>query len=110
MHLLPSRLAVGETKLATVLVPTLDGKVELNIKPGTQPGDIFKLHGKGIPRPYERGKGDQLVRIVVEIPKSLTEHEKQLLTELEKDLNVKRGAPVGSGKKSNLRDKFEKRK
>lgn len=67
---------------ATVLVPTLDGKVELNIKAGTQPGDIFKLHGKGIPHPYERGKGDQLVRIKVVVPKNLTSEQKELIAKL----------------------------
>jgi molecular chaperone DnaJ len=93
-----------------IQIPTLDGDVKFDLPAGTQPGKIFSMKSKGIQSVNGRGKGDQLVRIVVEIPKSLTEHEKQLLTELEKDLNVKRGAPVGSGKKSNLRDKFEKRK
>ena len=101
-----TQAALGDT----IQIPTLDGDVKFDLPAGTQPGKIFSMKSKGIQSVNGRGKGDQLVRIVVEIPKSLTEHEKQLLTELEKDLNVKRGAPVGSGKKSNLRDKFEKRK
>ena len=69
------------------------------------------MKGKGIQAVNGRGRGDQLVRVTVNIPKSLSESEKQLLMQLEASLKVKRGAPVGSGdKKSNIRDKFEKRR
>lgn len=80
---------------ASVTVPTLDGKVQVDIKPGTQSGDILKLGGKGIPRPYERGKGDQLVRIKVNVPKNLTAQQKDLLTQLAASF----GTP-NTGKKS----------
>lgn len=68
----------------TVKVPTLDGPVEFEVRAGTQPGDVVKLRGKGITRPYERAKGDQFVRIVVNVPKTLNQQQKDLLKELDK--------------------------
>ena len=65
------------------MVPTLDGKVSYHIHEGTQPGDIFKLKGKGIQSLHGRGKGDQFVQITVEVPKNLNKRQKELLTELE---------------------------
>jgi len=71
-----------------VSVPTLDGKVKLKIPPGTQTGKLFRLRGKGIPYLYSAGRGDQLVKVVVETPVNLTLEQKQLLKrfdELSKD-------------------------
>ncbi len=68
---------------ATVEVPTLDGKVEMDIKEGTQPGDILTLRGKGIPYVNGRGCGDILFRITVEIPKNLSGEQKKLLRDFE---------------------------
>jgi len=68
---------------AEIVVPTLDGKVKLNIHEGTQPGNEFKLKGKGIQRLNYSGKGDQYVRIVVEIPKDLSKVQKEKLKEFE---------------------------
>ena len=56
-----------------------------------------------------RGRGDQLVRIIVDVPKNLTQRQKELLVELEKELGVKRGAPVGNGKEGFF-DKFKNKK
>ena len=78
---------------AEIIVPTLEGKVKLNIHEGTQPGNEFKLKGKGIQRLNYSGKGDQYVRIVVEIPKDLSKEQKQKLAEfdeLSNDKNYKR--------------------
>ena len=67
----------------TLDVPTLDGDTELNVPPGTQPGDVIRLKGRGIPRMGNtRARGDQLVTIVVQTPKSLTDEQRQLLTRL----------------------------
>ena len=66
-------------------VPTLDGKVKYSIPAGTQPGDVFKLRDKGIPNVNGRGRGDQLVRIVVDVPKNLTPRQKELIRELGKE-------------------------
>jgi molecular chaperone DnaJ len=70
---------------ATVEVPTLSGPEDLKIPAGTQPGDVFKLRGRGMPDPRYRGVGDLLVQVNLEIPKSLTERQEQLLRELAKE-------------------------
>ena len=78
---------------AEIIVPTLDGKVKLNIHEGTQHGNEFKLKGKGIQRLHYSGKGDQYVRIIVEVPKELSKAQKQKLREFEEiseDKNYKK--------------------
>lgn len=64
-------------------VPTLDGKVSYSIQEGTQPGSVFKLKGRGVPHLNGRGKGDQFVRIVVEVPKNLNNKQKELVRQLD---------------------------
>ena len=72
-----------------LMVPTLDGKVKYSIPAGTQPGTIFKLKDRGIQNVHGRGRGDQLVKIVVEVPRKLTERQKDLIRELNNDLGGK---------------------
>ena len=67
-----------------IVVPTLDGRVKFTIHEGTQPGDEFKLRGKGIQRLNYSGKGDEYVRIVVEVPKELSKTQKEKLKEFDK--------------------------
>ncbi len=74
---------------AEIFVPTLDGKVSLKIKEGTQPGDMYKLKGRGIERLRSSGRGDQYVKIIVEIPRDLSGEQKQKLAEFEKSLSDK---------------------
>lgn len=69
-----------------ITVPTLDGKVKFTIHEGTQPGDEFKLKGKGIQRLNYSGKGDQYVKILVEVPKELSKAQKEKLKEFESSL------------------------
>jgi curved DNA-binding protein len=65
------------------MTDTLDGKVKLKLTPGTQNGHIMRLKGKGFPVYKSEGKfGDLYVNIEVRLPKTLTEKEKQLFTEL----------------------------
>ena len=68
---------------AEVTVPTIDGRVSYQVREGTQPGDVFKFKGKGIPYINGRGRGDQYVRVVVEVPKNLSQKQKDVLTEFE---------------------------
>lgn len=68
---------------AEITVPTLDGKVKFTIHEGTQPGDEFKLKGKGIQRLNYSGKGDQYVKINVEVPRDLNKAQKEKLKEFE---------------------------
>ncbi len=72
---------------SAVEIPTVDGKVKVKIEPGTQPGKILRLRGKGIPELNGYGKGDLLVRINVWVPKSLTKEEKRIIEELSKSSN-----------------------
>lgn len=74
---------------AEITVPTLDGKVKFDIHEGTQPGDEFKLRGKGIQRLHYSGKGDQYVKVVLEVPKNLSSKQKELIKELEKTTDDK---------------------
>lgn len=64
---------------AEITVPTLDGKVKFTIHEGTQPNDEFKLKGKGIQRLNYSGRGDQYVKINVEVPKDLSKEQKETL-------------------------------
>ena len=66
-----------------VTVPTLDGKVSYSIHEGTQPGDVFKLRGKGIQKLHSRGRGDQFVKVVIEVPRNLSVKQKTALKEFE---------------------------
>ena len=78
VHLTFMQVALG----CTIQVPTLDGKVEYPVPAGTQPGDVFKLRGRGIQSRSGMGKGDQLVRIIVDVPKKLTDKQEELLRQL----------------------------
>lgn len=68
---------------AEVVVPTIDGKVSYNVHEGTQPGDVFKLKGKGIPHINGRGRGDQYVKVTIEVPKNLNAKQKEILKQFE---------------------------
>ncbi len=72
----------------TVEIPTLNGKAELEISPGTQSGKILRMRGKGIPHLRGHGRGDQLVRIHVWTPTKLNKQEKELLKQLLKSENL----------------------
>ncbi len=69
-----------------VEVPTLDGVTTVKIAPGTQSGEVFALKGKGVPYADARGRGDQLLRVRVATPESLTEEQKKLFKELARTL------------------------
>lgn len=62
-------------------VPTLDGKVKYSIPEGTQTASVFRLRGKGIPFLRGNGRGDQYVKVNVEVPKRLNDRQKAILKE-----------------------------
>ena len=76
---------------AEIEVPTIDGKVSYNVPAGTQPGTVFRLRGKGVQKLQQSAgtRGDQMVRISVEVPKNLTKAQKDALTAFEGTLNEK---------------------
>ncbi len=67
---------------AEIEVPTLEGKVKLEIPEGTQTGTTFRLRGRGFPKLRGYGKGDQHVRVKVTTPTRLTGEQKELLRKL----------------------------
>ncbi|MGL4853102.1 MAG: molecular chaperone DnaJ [Phocaeicola sp.] len=83
----------------TVEIPTIDGKVKVKVEPGTQPGKVLRLRGKGLPNVdgYGRssGTGDLLVNISVYIPETLTKEEKKALEKMKESDSFK---PSGSVK------------
>ncbi len=66
----------------TVEIPTIESRVKIKIDPGTQPGKILRLRGKGVPDVNGYGKGDLLVNINVWIPKNLSNEEKKIFEKL----------------------------
>jgi molecular chaperone DnaJ len=62
-----------------VEVPTVEGQVKIKIEPGTQPGKILRLRGKGLPEVNGYGRGDLLVNVNVWIPKNLTREEMKII-------------------------------
>jgi molecular chaperone DnaJ len=69
---------------ATVTVPTLEGDAELTFDPGTQPGEIVVMRGRGLPVLQGFGRGSQRVLVNVTVPRRLTEEQRQLLEEFER--------------------------
>jgi len=68
---------------ATLAVPTLDGEEEVTFAPGTQPGDVKTLHGKGVHHLSEHGRGDQEILVSVLIPHDLDEEQQRLLKDFD---------------------------
>jgi DnaJ-class molecular chaperone len=68
---------------AVVEVPTIDGPIKIRVQPGTQPGTLIRLHGKGVPHIHSGGRGDEYVRITLSIPTHLSRRQKELLNELD---------------------------
>jgi len=81
---------------AEVTVPTIDGKVSYNIPEGTQPNTVFRLRNKGISYINGRGRGDQYVRVNIEVPTNLSSKQKDALREFDgqcsdKNYNKRKG-------------------
>jgi len=68
---------------ARVEVPTLEGGVELEFEPGTQPGEVRVLRGRGMPVLQGFGRGDHRVLVNVAVPRQLTDEQRRLLDEFE---------------------------
>lgn len=70
-----------------VKVPTIDGNVTYNIPEGTQPGTVFRLKNKGAVKLNGNGRGDQYVKIQVEIPKGINESQKEILRQFDDSID-----------------------
>ena len=85
-------------------MPTLDGDVKYNMPAGTQPNEVFKLKNKGVQRRGSVGKGDLFVRIIVDIPRNLTQEQKHLIKQFDESCT-----PSKSSGKEGFFDKFKKK-
>ena len=99
---LPTAILGGQ-----VQIPTLTGDVKITITPGTQPGKVLRMRGKGLPiiDQYARqyGTGDQLVNIGVYIPERLSKDERRLVEQLQNSPNI---VPGNADKKNFFRNLF----
>ena len=91
----------------SVEVPTVEGKVKVTIAPGTQPGKVLRLRGKGLPSVNRYGTGDLLVNIGVYIPENLNKEEKASIEKLSKSDNVKPNATASRNFFAHFRNMFE---
>ncbi len=91
----------------SVEVPTVEGKVKVTIAPGTQPGKVLRLRGKGLPSVNRYGTGDLLVNIGVYIPENLNKDEKATIEKLSKSDNVKPNAAASRNFFTHFRNMFE---
>jgi len=64
-------------------VPTLNGSKTIRISKGTQPGQIFKLKGEGIPHLNGRGRGSEIVQVTVHVPEKLTKEQEVILRQFD---------------------------
>ena len=73
----------------TVEIPTIDGKAKVKIEPGTQPGKVLRLRGKGLPDVNGYGTGDLVVNVSIYVPETLSKEEKHVLEKWEDSDNFK---------------------
>lgn len=94
----------------TLAVPTVEGDEEVQIKAGTQPGTVMKLRGKGVPKLRRdgttAGRGDQIIRLMVEVPTKLTDRQRELLQELGESFGTEVKPKTGKGLFERVADFF----
>jgi molecular chaperone DnaJ len=73
----------------SVEVPTIGGRARMKIAPGTQPGKVLRLRGKGLPTYGSREVGDELINVMVYVPENLTEQQKAAFESLKDSPNIK---------------------
>lgn len=99
-------ISFGKAVLGTELkVPTIDGDVKYKVPAGTQPGTVFRLKGKGVQKVNGHGRGDQYVKLIVDVPKSINDKQKEALIAFMEASGEK--VSEGSGKESFV-DKIKK--
>lgn len=94
-----SQAALG----ADLRVPSLEGKLKYTIEPGTQTGTTFRLKGKGVPNVRNGKKGDLYVRVKVEVPKKLSDKQRELIEQLAHES----GEEIGMSKKKSIKEKIK---
>ena len=92
----------------SVEVPTIGGRARLKIAPGTQPGKVLRMRGKGVPS-YEQPsvRGDELVNVMVYIPEKLTDEQRKAVESMQGDPNMTPGEDEKKRIFSKLKHIFE---
>jgi molecular chaperone DnaJ len=91
-------ITFAQAALGDILeVGTLDGDVKMRIPPGTQPGAVFRIRGRGVPQAAGKNapRGDHLVHVQVEVPTELTPRQRELIEELGRTTGQDTAAPAG---------------
>jgi molecular chaperone DnaJ len=91
---------------AEIDVPTLRGQKRMKIQPGTQTGTALRLRGEGVPDLNGYGRGDQVVRVVVEVPRKVTARQRELLEELA-HIEGEEVQPMAKGFLDKVKEMFE---
>ena len=90
-----------------VEIPTIDGRARVTIEPGTQPGKVLRLRGKGLPSVNGYGNGDLLVNVMVYVPENLSSDEKRALEAMRASQSFKPSASTKERIFSRLRHMFD---
>ncbi|MBR3920672.1 MAG: molecular chaperone DnaJ [Oscillospiraceae bacterium] len=89
-----------------ITVPTIDGKVKYNIAEGTQTGTVFRLRGKGVKKLNSSSRGDQYVKVYVEVPSKLSKKQKEALKAFEETLEDDKNYTKRTGFFEKIKDMF----
>jgi molecular chaperone DnaJ len=90
---------------AEVEIPAIDGAVNLKVPEGTQSGKELRVRGKGVPYLNEKGRGDLIVRVVVQIPRKLSRAQRELIEQLAGPLSID-NKPAAHGLLEKMKDLF----
>ena len=101
-----AQAALGDT----LYIPTLDGTVKFELPAGTQPGEVFRLRGRGIQKVNQKTKGDMYITIVVDVPKNLTAEQKSLIKKFDDSLPNKPKNNINDGTAEEKKSFFDKMK
>ena len=81
-----AKVGIGDVALgAEITVPTADSEIQVEIPEGTQPGQVLRVNGKGMPSRRGRSHGDLFIKIDVDIPEDLTDEQREILDELRQE-------------------------
>lgn len=73
-----------------IMIPTVDGKINLKVPPGTQSDTVFKLDKRGVPFVNRSSRGNQFVTVMVEVPKKLSREQKQMLQQFDEGNTIEK--------------------
>jgi len=90
---------------AEIELPGIDGAVTVKIPEGTQSGKELRVRGRGVPYLNDKGRGDLIVKTVVQIPKKLSKAQRELVAQLAESLTVE-NKPTSPGLLDKMKDLF----